>query len=87
MVYRAAVIAIDRRRLSKLLDLPEDVTVESVHFDVCTDLLLLRAEGPMLPLVHDGHQLQRIRPTYADVSLEDGHKLCRLVDLGAPLTS
>lgn len=80
-IYRAAVLQIDRRRIGAVLDLPEDITVASIHFDPEKDALLLRLEGSMLPPVPDGCVMRRVNAHYQKRVAEPGETVTVFVEL------
>lgn len=63
---RMAVVRIDRWILGRLLQFPDGVTVQSVHFDPLKDVLFLRVEGDQMPPVNEGDELRVIRPSYCE---------------------
>jgi hypothetical protein len=76
---RTGVLRISRDMLHKVLRLPKDLKVAAVHFDADRDALLLRLDGPSMPLKPAPNEcLTRVDATYVERRARKGELITEL---------
>ncbi len=67
-----AVFAIEMIALKKFMNLPEEIEIVGLDYDMANRRLVVKIEGPGLPVVKEGAIIPAISPTITQQMTPDG---------------